>query len=115
MRKGQITKILRRRLDSGEPIEETRKWFMQQRPVWESYFVDLDPLVQWFVIDITTAFRIWLEQKECPDKPFEEIVRERLAELRQYHPDLAKPTIDRLTKQIEHQQENPDSVTSHKQ
>jgi hypothetical protein len=101
MRKGQIAKILRRRIDSGEPIEDIRKWFLEQKPVWASYFADLDPFLQWFVIDITTDFRIWLERKENPDKPFEEIVLERLAELRQYHPDLAKPTIDRLTKQID--------------
>jgi hypothetical protein len=97
----QIAQELRRRLDSGEPIEVTRKWFMGQKQVWSGYFADLDPFLQWFVLDITTAFRIWLEQKENPDKPFEEIVRERVAELRRYHPDLAKPIIDRLTKQIE--------------
>ena len=99
-RMANITQELRRRIDRREPIEVTRKWFSKQKKVWESYFADLDPLVQWFVIDMTTAFRIWLEQKERPDKPFEEIVRERLADLRQHHPDLAKPTIDRLTKQL---------------
>jgi hypothetical protein len=49
---------------------------------------------------MTTDFMIWLEQKESPDKPFTEIVLKRLADLRQ-HGDLAKPTIDRLTKQID--------------
>jgi hypothetical protein len=48
MRKGQITKILRRRLDSGEPIENTRSWFLEQKQVWEGYFADQAPLVQWF-------------------------------------------------------------------
>jgi hypothetical protein len=101
MRKVQITKILRRRLDSGEPIENTRTWFLEQKQIWEGYFADQDPLVQWFIIDMTTDFRIWLEQKENPGKPFPEIVLKRLADLRQYHPDLAKPTIDRLTKLID--------------
>jgi hypothetical protein len=95
-----VAQELRRRLDRGEPIEDTREWFLDQKKVWQSYFADLDPLVQWFVIDMTTDFMIWLEQKERPDKPFEEIVLERLADLRQ-DGDLAKPTIDRLTKLIE--------------
>jgi hypothetical protein len=49
---------------------------------------------------MSTDFMIWLEQKENPDKPFEEIVLKRLTDLRQQG-DLAKPTIDRLTKLID--------------
>jgi hypothetical protein len=96
-----ITRQLRRRLDSGEPIKDTRNWFLKQKKVWESYFADLDPLLQWFVLDMTTEFRIWLEQKESPDRPLTEIVLEKVADLRQYHADLAEPIIDRLMKLIE--------------
>jgi hypothetical protein len=49
---------------------------------------------------MTTDFMIWLEQKDRPNKPFTEIVLERLADLRQQG-DLMKPTIDRLTKLID--------------
>ena len=44
-------------------------------------------------------FRISLEQKECPDRPFTEIVPVRVEALRQQG-DLMKPTIDRLMKLI---------------
>jgi hypothetical protein len=96
-----IAQELRRRLDRGEPIEVTRKWFMKQDEVWKSYFADLDPFLQWFVIDMSNDFMIFLERKESPDKPLAEIVLERVADLRQNHPELAKPTIDRLMKLIE--------------
>jgi hypothetical protein len=96
-----IAQKLRRRLDRHEPIKDIRKWFMKQTPVWKSYFADLDPFLQWFVLDTTTDFTIFLEREESPDKPLTEIVLKHVAELRQNHPELAKPTIDRLMKLID--------------
>ena len=34
----QIARELRRRLDSGEPVENTRLWIRRQKKVWESRF-----------------------------------------------------------------------------
>jgi hypothetical protein len=95
-----IAQELRRRIDSGEPIEDTRKWFMTQEKVWKGYFADQEPLVQSFIIDMSADFRIFLARKECPDKPLTEIVLETL-KMVQGSGDAAKPTIDRLTKLIE--------------
>jgi hypothetical protein len=96
-----IAQELRRRIDSGEPIEDTRNWFLKQdKELWQGYYADQDPLVEWFFHDMITDFMIWLEQKERPNKPFTKIVLERLADLRQQG-DLMKPTIDRLTKLID--------------
>jgi hypothetical protein len=61
----------------------------------------LDPFVQSFIIDMTTDFLIHLERDAHPDKPLTEIVQKQLAKLRKHHPELAKPTIDRLMKAIE--------------
>jgi hypothetical protein len=68
-----VAQELRRRIDSGEPIEKTRDWFLKQKKVWEGYFADQDPFVQWFIIDLTTDFTIQLERDEHPDKPLTEI------------------------------------------
>jgi hypothetical protein len=96
-----IAQELKRRIDSGEPIKQTRDWFLKQDKVWNSYFADQEPFVQSFILDLTTDFMIFLERDEHPDKPLTEIVLERLAYLRQNHPELAKSTIDRLMKGIE--------------
>jgi hypothetical protein len=96
-----VTQELRRRIDSGEPLKVTREWFMKQDKVWNSYFADQDPFVQSFILDTMADFMIFLEQEENPNKPLTEIVLERVADLRQHHPELAKPTIDRLMKSIE--------------
>jgi hypothetical protein len=102
--KATITQELKRRIDRGEPIEKTRKWFMKQDPVWNSSFADLDPLVQSFIIDMSADFRTFLARKESPGMPFEEVVRGTLDMVRgsgDKISDAAKPTIDRLTKLIE--------------
>jgi hypothetical protein len=96
-----LVQELQRRLDSGEPIEDTRNWFLKQDgKVWQGYYADQYPLVQWLFSDMMTDFLIWLEQKERPNKPFTEIVLERLTDLRQQG-DLMKRTIDRLTELID--------------
>jgi hypothetical protein len=65
MRKGQITKILRRRIDSGEPIEDIRSWFLEQKQIWEGYFADQDPLVQWFIVAGREAEGLVLTCSRC--------------------------------------------------
>ena len=60
-------KELQRRLDSGEPIEKIRKWYLYLKEPWESYFRDLEPVEQEFMKHMCSDFRAWLQRQENPD------------------------------------------------
>ena len=55
---------LRRRLQSGEPIAETRTWFMECIVKDEHYSSDLTPDEVMFLTKTTTAYENWL--LNCP-------------------------------------------------
>jgi hypothetical protein len=55
---------LRRRLDSGEPIQETRKWYCECMAKEKGlYWSDLTQLEQMFWDNLTNAYVAWLEQQ----------------------------------------------------
>jgi hypothetical protein len=61
-------KELQRRIDSGEPIETTRDWYLHLKEPWQMYFSELEPIEQEFVKHLSLDFITWLKMQENPDR-----------------------------------------------
>jgi hypothetical protein len=77
----KYAKELEQRIERGDPLEDTRKWFLHLgKEVWGVPFANLAPNEQVFLFDMVVGFRVWqLGQEDPTDEAYEGHVKEALA------------------------------------